>query len=161
MASEDWARDVILTELRRRYPDAVEKADLQEAVGIGPGDMRDALAELIETREVAETDDGYEWVEVEDRAGVIGQDPDGAVEPPQTDDVPAAAPPPGAYYRVGILLHVTFVPQGEGDGDETARSEAEEIRAEAMNGVLNAFSDLGVASAVVTLEAFDNPRQVI
>jgi hypothetical protein len=170
----DWARDVVLTELRRRWPDSIEKTELQAAVGIGPGDLRGVLSALIVSGEVREVDEGaeagYEYVDVEDRAAFAEQverDADavddaideleeaGLVE--VTEETTAR---PGVSYRAGILLHVTFVPEGD-EGDRSAVLEADQIRAAALNGVLAEFPDLAVASTLGSLEAFGEPRRVV
>lgn len=162
-----WARDMVITELRKAGPDGIAKDALQEAVGLGPTDLRGVLDALVDEGWAEDTDDGWAYAEPE----VLGQAADeidfdkypvdfgtAAAEPP----VPALPEalgglPQSGPYRARVVVDVMFHREAD-DDDVLALANA--FRDGAVAGVLRNFSDLQVAGTVEAIDVFDNPRRV-
>ena len=176
-----WMTDLVVTQLRRSYPEPVSKEALQEQCGMGAGDLRMTLAALEEEGTIAAEGDGYSYVE---GGAAIGQRPDEAAAAGEGDappdallgegEAPAAVEPepesarqPDAKtgdtrYQVIIAVEVGFYPEleeGETD-DEAAVRESEAIMGAAAAGISEAFPELPVGLRVAALDAFDSPRRV-
>lgn len=183
-----WAADMVETELRRAYPEYVGKAALEEALGIGPGELREVVAALEDDGVLKAGDTGFAWIPVDDRP--IGQgaleaedvpEPESDADPPGGDASPervegretppeAAQTVPGAEsghagdtrYAAYLLLEVRYHPElqeGETD-DEAAMREVTDLVTLAEEGITREHPDLPVDARVLKLEAYDNPRVV-
>lgn len=159
-----WARDMVITELRKAGPDGIAKDDLQEAVGLGPTDLRGVLDALVDEGWAEGTEDGWAYAEPE----VLGQAPDDEADDaphaplsPPEPPVPALPEalgglPQSGPYRARVVVDVMF--HREADDDVLALANA--FRDGAVAGVLRNFSDLQVAGTVEAIDVFDNPRRV-
>lgn len=184
----EWAADMVETELRRAYPEYVTKGALEEAMGIGPGELREVVARLEDDGVLKSGDTGYAWVPVDERP--IGQgdrtaedvegaeaaddddegdSPAGAVEGPETPPGASQALPGAEAVHAGdtryaayILLEVRYHPElqeGETD-DDGAMREVGGLVTLAEEGITREHPDLPVDAKVLKVEAYDNPRTV-
>lgn len=171
--AEDWAVDLVVTECAR-VDGGLDKAQLQEVVGVGTEDLRRAI-------ETAELDgrlriDGDRYVAVEeDDAGAIGQtavgDDDEEVEvqePPEVaamEEADAAAlavsPPDGQERRTRIELDVLWRPGDAAEAtDEGAVKVSDGLAALAANGISQQYPDLAVISVVESIEVIGTVRKI-
>lgn len=173
-AAPEWAKDMIVTELRRAYPESVGKDDLQERCGIGPVDMRAALVELEEAGQVTDNDEGYRYVDAADGAfgpAPLSEDPDegedadedvAAAEEQPAAPIPSPTPASEARYELTLVIQVSYYPEPEGDegADAAALRESRLLADAAAEGILERYTDLPVAARIAKVEAYDNPRRV-
>lgn len=145
-----WARDIVLTELRREFPAPIEKADLQARTGLGTEDLRAVLNDLEEEKYLEDSAEGFVLSEMgydPETAGAptaIGQtmpadeesdgDPAGVDVPPEAVGEPEEAPegdpprpatpgPPVGETRYSAVLaaEVGYYPEaGDGEADDPA-----------------------------------------
>lgn len=184
MATEvSWQRDMVLTELRRSYPNGLEKEVLQERTGIGTGDLRETIADLTEEGLLEETEDGWAITDPDDGAvaeadgraaealvdGAGGQPVEW--EPIAPGDATEEEPlvpreelerATGGPYRARIVLDVTFLPEPEGEttADAQAVVDADAMREAAAKGILGVWSDVSVGGTVAEVVVYDSPRRV-
>jgi hypothetical protein len=178
MPGPSWARDLVLTELRRSAPEDVEKDDLLGRCGIGAGDLRDTLTELMDDELVEQTDRGFRALDVEEPTGAepegglpipsdatADEDDDADEEPePEEVDIPAAVPAPDTYFRATFEVEVVYAldeEESEDPPDVRAAKDAATIQAAAADGILERWSDLAVTARLRRLEAFDQPRVIL
>lgn len=178
-----WVTDMVVTQLRRAYPDTVTKADLEEGTGIGPGELRAAIVTLEEEGVImagaVDGDDGWRYLKVSERA--LGNPPESAdVSPPEGPGLPDPVAGPeeagngpqeqpvatgdvgDTRYTATIVLEVSFHPElmeGE-DTDAGALREAQEFPAVAADAIVESWPGLPVAASLAKIEAFDSPRRV-
>lgn len=174
--------ELIETELERAGPDGLGKADLQAAVGLGTGDLRLALvAALAEGVAIVDGDRykagpsagaaGGDPDAAGDAAAALAEEPEGRVPEAEEADERAEDPSPGPEaseavraapapsYKARIALDVTFVlDDPETEGDETAVSDAAAIAQAARDGIHARWPDLGVSSAVVSVDGLEMRR---
>jgi hypothetical protein len=87
----DHVRDLVTVELKRVFPDGLEKHDLQEVTGLGPSDLRGVIEELEGEGLLEGTDEGgfrlsekgYDPETADD--GFIGQPLGARVETPEEE----------------------------------------------------------------------------
>lgn len=180
----DWATDMIVTELRRAYPAEVEKGKLEEATGLGPGELRAAIAALEEEGVLRSGDTGYRYLEVDERsigpspyeegaeAASPDADPDGSSATEtgvgSPEDRPEAAQPGSGEvgdtrYAATYVLEVSYHPElleGEAE-DAAAVREAKDLQDIAADGILDAHPSLMVSVKLAGVEAYDSPRRVL
>lgn len=162
-AVPQWATDSVLVELQKGPQ---SKEDLQEAVGMGPGDLRRTLDALVEDGVIRETEDGWEADPTAEPSDVLSQDVaehplDMPPQPEEPEEAPGGAEPQGEVpeaatgpYRARVLLEVNYQPEGE------PVSEAHELREAAIEGILTRYPDLTVGGQLIDVVVFDTPRRI-
>lgn len=173
-----WARDMVITELRRAYPVGVSKGSLESRTGVGPGVLRDVVQELFADGVITDTTveggaDGFRYLEVNERA--VG--PAAAAEDMEEGDPPSAdlsAPERGpaasetgdpqdvARYQAVFSLEVFFFPEPHDDetADDAAAREARMMLGVVTDAIATCGSDLNVEGGVEAF-AYDQPRRVL
>jgi hypothetical protein len=186
-AEGQWARDLLETELARAGEEGLTKRQLQERLSIGTEDLRTGL-ELLGNEGLLQEkgerivltdptigqrpDEGLEGAEAEEEAalGEVMKDDDAdAFVPPEEEAEEEAVPglaeaaqqvaTTDGFYRSRLMLDVSFKPDAPG-GDDAAVRDAEKLLKAAEAGVRKAYPDLAIASGVVSVDAFDEPRHV-
>lgn len=192
MADEDrsleWARDEVVTILRRRFPEPLAGHELQAESGLGAEDLRAVLDELREDRWLEDGDHGFVLSEMgydPEAAQPIGQGPpvpvedDGELEegevppePVEAAETAAETPPPlptqgvtvgETRYAAMIGAEIAYYPEqldGE-DADMAALREARAMEDAVRTALYDRWPDLPITTRIVSLEAFDKPRRVI
>lgn len=161
----------MLTELRRAAPDGLDKEDLQEKTGVGPGDLRAVLDELTEGGAVEATDSGWELTEGA-LDGVLGQTteaweaeaaqegqkpPQEASEAPEgVQTLPAALEASAGPIRARIVVDVMFF----ASPGEDPLEEAGHMRVTAVSTMSERYPELQVSATLESVDVFDAPRRI-
>lgn len=173
----EWARDLVLTELRREGH--LTKDALQEATGVGPGDLRATMETLEREGLVSQTDTGWSVVEGREDEGALGDVLGQPTEWPAGDAIAAeqraadaasggSDVEPGDLaalgaqlgsagpIRVRVVVDVMFIPE-EG---ENVMELAELMRFAATQGVIDRHPDLQTSGTLESVDVFDAPRRL-
>lgn len=186
----DYVFDQVITELRRAYPNEVDKNDLQARTGVGPGDLREAVSALIDRGDVQAGEKGFRWLDPAERSlGPV--DPDGAFADPDVledeeealeraaeagvegagaddeDGDPAGVPGvmlvdgTETRYEAEVKLTIGYYPEREdGEAPDEAALREAGLLARVAAEAIMEQYPTLAVSADVTLHAFDSPRQV-
>lgn len=173
----EWARDLVLTELARTGHRT--KEELQEATGVGPGDLRATLEGLEQEGRVSPSDTGWSIVEAPEEDGALGDVLGQPTEWPAGDAIAAeqraaeqasggSDVEPGDLaalgaqlgsagpIRVRVVVDVMFIPE-EG---EQVMELAELMRFAATQGVIDRHPDLQTSGTLESVDVFDAPRRL-
>lgn len=185
-----WARDQVLTELRRSFPEPLSQGELQKTTGLGTGDLRAVVAELVGEEWLEDSSAGFVLTEVgyDPETAPLGQPMGAAIESepeePEVDPAPEAVEGPEELpgealgddpgetrgipegetrYSATLAVEVGFYPElldGEAE-DAGAVREGKEFAKIVMADLKTRYPSLPVGVELIRLEAFDNPRQII